>query len=62
MNRYAAELLATFALVFAANAAVVVNERTGGATVTHVGAALVSGLVVMSMIYAIGDVSGAHLN
>jgi MIP family channel proteins len=39
----------------------VINEVSGGA-VTHVGIAITFGLVVMSMIYAVGDVSGAHLN
>lgn len=29
---------------------------------SHVGIALTFGLIVMAMIYAIGDVSGAHLN
>ena len=61
MKRYFAELLGTFALVFAGTGAIVVNEVTGG-VVTHVGIALTFGLVVMAMIYTVGDVSGAHLN
>lgn len=56
-----AEAVGTFALVFAGTGAAVVNEVTGG-TVTHVGVALTFGLVVMASIYAVGDVSGAHLN
>lgn len=39
----------------------VINATTHGA-VSHVGIALTFGLVVMAMIYALGDVSGAHLN
>jgi aquaporin Z len=61
MKKYAAEFLGTFALVFAGTGAVVVNDVSGG-TVTHVGVALTFGLVVLAMIYAVGDVSGAHLN
>jgi aquaporin NIP len=61
MKKYLAELFGTFALVFAGTGAVVINEVTGG-TVTHVGIALTFGLVVLAMIYTIGDVSGAHLN
>ncbi|MGD0896867.1 MAG: aquaporin [Thermoguttaceae bacterium] len=56
-----AEALGTFCLVFAGTGAIVVNDVSGGA-VTHVGVALTFGLVVMAMIYAVGDVSGAHLN
>jgi MIP family channel proteins len=37
-----------------------VNSRTG--LLTHVGVATVWGLVVMVMIYAVGSVSGAHMN
>ena len=60
-RKVAAEMLGTFALVFAGTGAIVINEASGGA-VTHVGVALTFGLVVLAMIYAVGDVSGAHLN
>ena len=61
MNKLIAEAVGAFALVFAGTGAIVINEVSGGA-VTHVGIAITFGLVVMSMIYAVGDVSGAHLN
>jgi aquaporin Z len=61
MNKLAAELLGTFALVFAGTGAIVIDDVSGGA-VTHVGVALTFGLIVLAMIYAVGDVSGAHLN
>ncbi len=61
MRRLAAELLGTFALVFAGTGAIVINDVSGG-TVSHVGIALTFGLIVLAMIYAVGDVSGAHLN
>jgi aquaporin Z len=55
------EFLGTFALLFAGTGAIVVNDFSDGA-ITHVGIAMTFGLVVMTMIYAVGDVSGAHLN
>ncbi len=60
-SRFCAEFFGTFALVFAGCGAIVINQMTGG-QVTHVGVGLTFGLVVMAMIYAVGDVSGAHLN
>ncbi len=60
-KRLLAEAFGTFALVFAGTGAIVMNDVSGGA-VTHVGIALTFGLVVMAMIYAVGDISGAHLN
>jgi aquaporin Z len=61
MRKFAAEVVGTFGLVFAGTGAIVVNDVTGG-TVSHVGVALTFGLIVLAMIYAVGDVSGAHLN
>jgi len=56
-----AEFLGTFALVFAGTGAVVINDVTGGG-VSHAGIALTFGLVILAMIYAVGDISGAHFN
>ncbi len=60
MRKFIAEAIGTFALVFAGTGAIVIDDITH--TVTHVGIAMTFGLIVMSMIYALGDVSGAHLN
>ncbi|HEX8833012.1 MAG TPA: MIP family channel protein, partial [Abditibacteriaceae bacterium] len=61
MKKLYAEAFGTFALVFAGTGAIVTNAVSGGA-VTHVGIALTFGLIVMAMIYALGEVSGAHFN
>jgi aquaporin NIP len=61
VNKLAAEFFGTFVLVFAGTGAIVINGVSGGA-VTHVGIALTFGLVVLAMIYTVGDISGAHLN
>ena len=58
---YIAEVLGTFALVFSGCGAIIVNDISGG-SVGHVGVCIVFGLVVMAMIYALGDISGAHIN
>ncbi len=55
------EFLGTFALVFIGAGAVLVNGLTGGA-VGLVGIALAHGLVLMTMIYALANISGAHFN
>lgn len=57
----AAEAFGTFALVFAGTGAIVIDELHGG-VITHVGIAITFGLIVLAMIYALGDVSGCHLN
>jgi len=61
MQRYISELIGTFALVFCGPGAIIMNDVSGG-TVTHVGVAITFGLIVMAMIYAIGEISGAHIN
>lgn len=60
-RRCLAEIFGTFFLLFCGCGAIVINEVAGGA-VTHPGIAASFGLIVMAMIYAIGDVSGAHIN
>ena len=61
MKKYFAEFLGTFALVFCGTGAIVINQESGGA-VSHLGIAITFGLIVMAMIYALGDISGAHFN
>lgn len=61
MRKYFAEMIGTFALVFAGTGAIVINEVSGG-VITHAGVAITFGLIVLAMIHTVGDVSGAHLN
>lgn len=60
-NTLLSEAIGTYALVFAGCGAIVVNDLYGGA-LGHLGICLVFGLVVMAMIYAVGNISGAHFN
>lgn len=61
MKKYYAEILGTFALVFCGTGAIIINQESAG-VITHPGIAFTFGLIVMVMIYALGPVSGAHLN
>jgi len=61
MKKYLAEFLGTYALVFAGTGAIVIDQQFHG-VITHLGIAITFGLIVMSMIYTFGDISGAHLN
>ncbi len=56
-----AEAVGTFCLVFVGTGAIVVNQLSQGA-ISHLGIAASFGLVVMVLIYAFGDHSGAHFN
>ena len=60
MKRYWAELIGSFILVFVGTGAIMINDITG--QVTNLGIGLSFGLVVMVVIYSIGDISGAHIN
>lgn len=61
MKKLIAEAFGTFCLVFAGTGAIIINDATGG-SIGHLGISLTFGLVVLVMIYSVGDISGAHLN
>ncbi|KAL5207347.1 hypothetical protein ABZP36_031782 [Zizania latifolia] len=56
-----AEIIGTYFLIFAGCGAVTVNQSKNG-QITFPGVAIVWGLVVMVMVYAVGHISGAHFN
>ncbi|MFG0264513.1 MAG: aquaporin [Rhodopirellula sp. JB055] len=60
LRRCVCEIIGTYCLVLIGCGAMVVDNQTG--MLTHVGVATVWGLIVMTMIYSIGDLSGAHMN
>jgi aquaporin NIP len=60
MQRYLAEFIGTFILVFTGVGAAASGSLLGDPV--QVGIALVFGLTVMVIINAIGDISGAHIN
>lgn len=61
MKQYISETIGTFALIFCGCGAMTINEITNG-SISHVGVAITWGLIVMTMIYAFGEISGAHFN
>lgn len=61
MKKYLCEFIGAYGLVFAGTGAIIINDVSDG-SITHVGIALTFGLIVMAMIYTVGDISGAHLN
>jgi aquaporin Z len=61
LRRLSAEAFGTFALTFVAAGGEVIAAVSGG-EVDHVARAVAPGLLVMALVYAIGNVSGAHFN
>ncbi|HEV2146560.1 MAG TPA: MIP family channel protein [Longimicrobiaceae bacterium] len=61
MRRALAEGIGTFFLVLIGPGAAMVNAYTEG-VVGHAGVALAFAFVVLAMIYALGHISGAHIN
>jgi len=58
MQKYLAELLGTFVLVFIGTGAAVIAGKTLGV----LGIAFAFGIAVLVMVYAIGPISGCHIN
>lgn len=58
MNKYLAELIGTFVLVFGGVGSAVL----AGPNIGYAGIALAFGLSLMAMVYAIGPISGCHIN
>jgi aquaporin Z len=59
-NELYAEFLGTFFIVFVGTGAIIVDTITG--SLTHIGVAIVWGIVVMAMIYTFSHISSAHFN
>ena len=62
MNKYAAELVGTFWLVLGGCGSAVLAAAFPGVGIGLMGVSLAFGLTVLTMAYAIGHISGCHLN
>lgn len=58
MQKYVAELVGTFVLVFGGVGSAVL----AGSQIGNLGVALAFGLTLLAMVYAIGPISGCHIN
>lgn len=61
-RRFGAEFFGTFWLVFAGVGSVVIGAAFPGLGFGYLGVAFAFGLTVLTMAYAVGPISGAHLN
>lgn len=61
MKKFLSEFLGTFMLVFCGTGAIIINQEAAG-SITQAGIAITFGLTVAVLIYALGDISGAHFN
>jgi hypothetical protein len=61
-NRVSAELIGTFWLVFAGCGSAVLAAGVADVGIGWLGVAFAFGLTVLTMAYAIGHISGCHLN
>ena len=61
MKKYLAELVGTFVLTFLGCGAAV-SLNCGADTASVIGTAVAFGLTVVAMAYAIGGISGCHIN
>ncbi|KAL6629645.1 hypothetical protein ACP70R_029410 [Stipagrostis hirtigluma subsp. patula] len=61
VQKIIAEIFGTYFLIFAGCGAVTINASKNG-QITFPGVAIVWGLAVMVMVYAVGHISGAHFN
>ncbi len=62
MKKYAAELIGTFWLVLGGCGSAVIAAAFPGVGIGLLGVSLAFGLTVLTMAYAIGHISGCHLN
>ena len=60
-KRCLAEAIGTAGLVFTGPGAIIIDTLSHG-QVTHLGVGLTFGMIVAAMIYAVGHISGAHIN
>ncbi|MGB2847061.1 MAG: MIP family channel protein [Saprospiraceae bacterium] len=61
MRKLTAEFVGTYFLLFCGCGAIVINQVSDG-VITHMGIAITFGLIIMCLIYALGEISGAHFN